>query len=663
MARRDFGAWPGRGRYGMVKPRMRAERFYSVLVLALSLVVVAGHVLGATVLKGVLWGTHAYGFFPPIVLITAVAATVLAALAVDARLRRTPPPTDAAPVGRGRAVIPIVLGVLAVVPFWAFRIRHTLLGDSDPLSRNLPLGEHTHPRQPLSLLLHHHVYEWTRRLFEAPGRTPQEVACDTVALNSVVAGALFVPVAIALARELVTPPGGTPGRAEGRGVAVPVAAAAALLLVQGYMQLFFGYVENYTWFTLAFALFLWAGLAYLRGRAPLVLASLALAAAIGLNFSGIVVLPGLAMLIVWGLWRRETRPAAIRDAIATLVLMVGLVMGLAAAGGFDAREGFRYMWDLVMKGEATDHSLGYLLSGAHVRDFVSFHLLMAPFAGFLFLPAVLHRVIAYRPRDARLGFLVAAALPAFAASWVYGDSIQGLPRDWDLFAPFAPLYTAAAIYCMATTPIGAPLARRLMSLAIIVSIFHTGAWVALNTSVRRSLERYATLPMSRGRPEMTVGYWYLTHGQKEVARTWFERSVAVYPGNNTAQYQLGLYAMDEGRYDEAARRFGIASQSRPDKANYRLALVDALVLGGHPEAAAPELERLLDAEPGHADYWACYGIVLSGLGRVADARAALALAVAQAPGDPRFPRLMARLNEPDAYARALREDWDALVVK
>jgi Flp pilus assembly protein TadD len=410
-------------------------------------------------------------------------------------------------------------------------------------------------------------------------------------------------------------------------------------------------------------LFLWAGLAYLRGKAPLVLASIAVIAAIGLNFSGIVMLPALAMLALWGLLRPETRVSAIRDTIASVLILIGLQFGLAALGGFSAREGFRYMWDLVARGEATDHSLAYLFSGAHMRDLFSFQLLMGPFAGFLFLPAVLHRGIAGGPRDARLGFVVTAALPAFVASVVYGDSIQGLPRDWDLFAPFAVIYAAAAIHCIASTPMRPVVTRRLLALATVVSLFHAAPWIAINTSVTRSLERYATLPLSRGRPEMTVGYWYLTHGQKERAREWFERSVAVYPGNNTAQYQLGLFAMDEGRFDEAVERFGIAVQSRPDKGNYRFSLVDALVMAGHPDAAVPELERLIDVEPGRAEYWACYGIVLSGLGRTADARAALTLAAARAPGDARIARLLARVGEPDAYARAVREDWDALVVK
>ena len=45
-----------------------------------------------------------------------------------------------------------------------------------------------HPRQPLSLLLHHEFYQWTRGLFAAPGRSPQDVAFHTLGLDSVVAG-------------------------------------------------------------------------------------------------------------------------------------------------------------------------------------------------------------------------------------------------------------------------------------------------------------------------------------------------------------------------------------------------------------------------------------------------------------------------------------------
>ena len=246
---------------------------------------------------------------------------------------------------------------------------------------------------------------------------------------------------------------------------------------------------------------------------------------------------------------------------------------------------------------------------------------------------------------------------------MYGDSIQGIPRDWDLFAPFALVFTAAAIYAVASAPLSIAMLHRLLAIAATVSLFHTGSWIAINTSVGRSLERYKTLPTSRGRTQMVVGYWYLTHGQKALAREWFERAVAAYPGNNLAQNQLGLYAMDDGRYADAARHFEIAVRSRPDKTNYRAALVDALVLGGRPQQAADHLEVLTQAMPSRPEVWGCYGIVLTGLGRLEEARTALARAREIAPTDPRFPKLQARLGQPDAYARDVTEDWDRLVLQ
>jgi len=645
-----------------VAQRPPAGRFDNVLIGALAALVIAAHLLGATCLRRVFWGTDFFAFLPawsPVVALLAGAGLALLAL----RLATRPPPT-----GPPRAAIPIAtwtaITALSATLFWWLRIRHTLLGDAGPLSHNLPLGERTHPRQPLSLWIHHHAYVWTHRLFEAPGRSAPEVARHAVALDSVVAGVLLVPVAYRLAAHLVDH-GPDAGDARGRHARDPVAVAlaAGLLLAQGYMQLAFGYVENYTWFMLAIALYLWAGMRHLARGGSVAPASAALAAAIGLNISGIVFLPSLAALLARGLVRPNARRAAARDLALTLLAFLGLQVSLASLGGFSAIEGFRYMWDLVVRGEAADRSALYVWSWPHLRDFCAVQLLIGPFAGFFMAPAAARRLIGPHTRDGRLLFLLAAALPPFLAAWMYGDSIQGLPRDWDLFAPFAIAYTAAGIYCLASASQAQASRRRLLALAAVVSLVHTGAWVALNTSELRSLERYKTLPASRGRTEMVVGYWYLTHDERANAREWFQRAVAVYPANNLAQHELGLFAMDEGRYAEAIARFEIAVAARPDKGNYRLSLVDALVQAGRPAEALPQLERLTAAEPQRAELWGCTAIVLSGLGRTDQARQALERAIALAPGDSRYPRMVARLSQPDAYVRALREDWDALAVR
>lgn len=640
--------------------RSSAGRGYGVLVGALSGLAIAAHLLGATVLRRVLWGSDFFAFLPG-----AAPAVALGAAAGLAWLALRLATSTAAPGGRRGWVAAArwaAIAVLAAALFWSLRIRHTLLGDAGPLSHNLPLGERTHPRQPLSLWLHHLVYLWTRGLFEAPGRSAPEVARHTVALDSVVAGVLLIPVVHRLAAYLVGAGAGQADRARPRDP-VAVAIATALLLGQGYMQLAFGYVENYTWFMLAIALYLWAAMSHLMRGSSLALASAALAAAIGLNISGIVYLPSLFGLLAWDLWRPAARRAALRDLALTALVFLGLQAWLGALGGFSAVEGFRYMWDLVVRGEAADRSALTVWSLPHLRDFCAVQILIGPFAGFFMAAAAARRLAEPGVRDARLLFLLTAALPPFVAAWMYGDSIQGLPRDWDLFAPFALSYTAAGIYCLASVPLAPATVRRLLGLATVVSLVHTGAWVALNTSEARSLERYKTLPASRGRTEMVVGYWYLTHGDQAGAREWFERAVAVYPANNLAQHELGLFAMDQRRYAEAIARFEMAVAARPDKGNYRLSLVDALVMAGRPADALPHLERLTAAEPQRPELWGCAGIVLSGLGRTPEARRALERAVALAPGDPRYPRMLARLGAPDAYPRALREDWDDLAVR
>jgi tetratricopeptide (TPR) repeat protein len=321
------------------------------------------------------------------------------------------------------------------------------------------------------------------------------------------------------------------------------------------------------------------------------------------------------------------------------------------------------MWGVVVRGEGGDSSTTYLLSATHWRDFFAIHMLTGPFSGFLLVPAAIHRLMTGRILDARVGFLLGCALPPFAASWLFGDPLQGFPRDWDLFAPFALASCAAGLACMVWEPLEALAARRLLTTIIAVSLFHTGSWVGINASFGRSFARYQTLPISRGRTEMVVGFWYLNHSRTQEARAWFQRSVAAYPLNNAAQHQLGLFAMDEGRYAEAVTRFRVATLARPDKSNYRLSLVDALVLVGRPGEALSELDVLVSQEPGRAELHACRGIVLVGLGRAVEARAALERASALAPTEPRYGRLIARLDDPQFYPRVLLEDWDWLVLK
>ena len=92
-----------------------------------------------------------------------------------------------------------------------------------------------------------------------------------------------------------------------------LALAFALLVAQGYIQLFFGYVENYTFVLLVLAAYTLAALRALAGRAPLLLPGALLVLALALHLSAAVLGASFAVLAV----RRLTDPAAATSAVTS----------------------------------------------------------------------------------------------------------------------------------------------------------------------------------------------------------------------------------------------------------------------------------------------------------------------------------------------------------
>ncbi len=229
---------------------MRVERFSWPSLWILAAAVVITHILGAGS-PTELWGANFYGFLPRVTLVagcTIVAAVMLMAVVRPAELDRTllalPRPADAA-TRRTTLRAAIAVGVFFTA-FWVFREGHTLLGDGNSLTLDLPRGQRFHPHEPLTYLIHHWFYELTRGLFRVGGRAPAEIAHATVGLSSALAGAIFIPVAWGLARELACALESDPADDRVSTSRSVVTLVFLLLLAQGYVQLFFGYVENYT---------------------------------------------------------------------------------------------------------------------------------------------------------------------------------------------------------------------------------------------------------------------------------------------------------------------------------------------------------------------------------------------------------------------------------
>ena len=648
---------------------MSASRIDRAALLTIAAVVFGLHAL-ALRWTAALWGAHFYAFLPPAAGWTAAGLVIAAAVPL---LRRVPAaaPADARPpaepvIGnvapaRERTGVPrAALGGLAIAAavalFWTFRIRHILLGDGIPLTARLPAGERFHDLEPLTALIQHALYQFAHA--RAGGGLPDyQVAWNAVAAGSALAGGLFVPVAWALAGELAG------GARDPAGAAAPPRAARALvfvlLLAQGYVQLFFGYVENYTWYTLAAGLYLLLAVRWLRGRGSLLPAGAALLLALALHLSAGVLIPSFAALALAGLARGARRGATLRDLLGLALLFLGVSAAFAwLAPGYALTSTFLDVAARALgRGDAA--AAGYLLSRAHVRDFFNEQVLIGPLA----LPLFAVALAGARPRDgAATWFAASAGLAYLGASWVAGDSNLGYARNWDLLAPGALVMLCAALLLARERRDASHADVGALVLAATLSLAHTVPWIAVNADEPRALRRFAVLPLGLGRTETTLGLWQAIRGHPAEAERWWIRSLDLNPANVRAHGFLGELYLKDGRVALACEAFGTAVRLRPDKVEYRLDLASALTLAGRPGDARVEIERLLRAHPAEPSLWGLDGVLLALVGDLPDARVALERAIEHADGAAVYARARSALDQPDGPAR-LREDWFEMLAR
>jgi hypothetical protein len=619
----------------------------------------AAHILGAGPMRGTLWGSHFYAFLPA----SAVAISALSVLTVLAGLRYgswiahgpmgSHLPAHRWPTTRSALA---VLGVLvSFAVFWLFRSGHTLWGDGRPLTLNVPAGERFHPLEPLTAVLQHYVYGAGRPLFQSLWTDSGEVARNAIALGSALAGALFMPVAWALARSFAG------RRRSGHVVPLDEGALSTVPLVflvlvgQGYIQLFFGYVENYTFYTLALGLYFLAAHRFLEGRAPLILPAAALILAMTLHLSAASMAPSFVALAVIGLVARSRRTAIVRDLAICAALFAAISLALSwLSPGYQLG---RTLWSVVgrLGRDSVAIDPGYLLSAQHLRDFLNEQLLIGPLGLFLFVPVALASLISPARRDPGVIFSIVAGAGYLAACWIAGDSNLGYSRNWDLLAPAGFVFVAASLYLVLHARWTRVQLNRWLLVGAAVSMLHTVPWIAMNTSFQYSFARLKTLPLGLGRTESIVGTWHLRMGEQDEAAHWFERSLAAYPGNYVAAYYLGEIGMNREDYRAAATHYAAAVGANPTKELYRSRLAEALIRAGNPAAAKAHLDTLVWKNAAEPSYWVGYGIVWNALGRPEIARVAFERARELAPLDTTLAALSDRMSATRDYRGLLRE--------
>jgi len=370
-----------------------------------------------------------------------------------------------------RAVLALSAGVL----FFVFRIRHLRWGDAYILVNAIPHPEArlTYVWQaPLDVFVHAKLWAAAQSWPGWPDPTP------VYWITSTLAGVLFIWTLLGFAAWL------------GRDF-TERALVVGLVATLGTMQLFFGYVENYSIMTLGVLIYVWLALRALRGEAGLVWPSTVLALTHAFHPSTLVLAPSL-LLLIWerrrlGLDRSWLSALA---AVAAPYLVVGIgVMALMTTGGhgLDALLGADFpgggdrRWFVPLLKTETRWEHYTMFSLGHLLDIVNQQLLTAP----VVWPALLLCLIIAGARapwrtDPAFRLLALMAVSYLLLTLVWNPDYGG-QRDWDLFAPAA---VPAAIWLAYGLPRFLPEPDALWASAwalIPAQGYHTIAWTYQNT--------------------------------------------------------------------------------------------------------------------------------------------------------------------------------------
>jgi len=329
----------------------------------------------------------------------------------------------------------VALALVLVCAFFAFPIVHTRWGDAYIIANAVgwpdPSLRLTHSWQaPLDVFLHSQIWLAFHDRFAWSDATP------VYRLLSPLAGGLYLAVALRLApmRRLA-----------------PAWLSFGLLASLGVMQLFFGYVENYSFAAAGILAYLWIGLDAVAGRRPLWLASLLLALLNATHPSTIVLSPSL-LYIAWRQWQDGRLPgwrAVIEVALpvaatadGTILMMEAGGHGLAALLGDDRPGGGDGRWLVPLFVTTTRWEHYTLLSWPHLRDFLNEQILVAP----VVLPALVLLWMGIGrsglrslcnalsvDESAQARFLLTATACFLLFVWLWNPDYGG-QRDWDLFS-------------------------------------------------------------------------------------------------------------------------------------------------------------------------------------------------------------------------------------
>jgi tetratricopeptide (TPR) repeat protein len=611
--------------------------------LALALAVVAGLAASLGSPSNWRWGMNLLHYYPAWLALLWTAAA-LAAIGVS------PGPAGPKPgwLDRLRWAQPALLAfsaaLLGALLFNIFRTKSYLLGDGMEIVRRLHQGQPPAPRSALYNLLEPAVFN----ALKGVGSRAEELAAGVL---SILAGTVAVGIAVFYLQRIAR-------RDAAAGLTV-----ASLLLLNGALQLFFGYVEVYPLLAAATLVFYAAALDRLSGG-PVdgaVTATLALAVGLVAHPFGMTLIPGWLYLVGGRLEAGGFRPdrkriirwiAAGGGLAAVLALVFTLKPEWRAPGG-----AFRYLapqeyLDAIVYmagkiGATRPWADRYRIwSLVHLADFWNTIWLVGAVPLALVLAGLTQPAgrRALRLPAGIFALLSLAGLLAFRALW---RTPLGALRDWDLFAGLG--YGMAGV---AAALVLSGVWRRMAGPVAAASLFFLVPWIGIQIDMERAVQRHIDGVESEPRPEPAVqAPFHCAIGdrcahlrQLELAALAYKKALTVYPRYEYA-WRLGVVCQTARQYADAARALEEALRLRPDDLPASMQLGEVLIAKGDYDRAAAVLDRALQLHPRSGGALLRRAWTEAAKGRLKEARRWLARADS--------------LAAPDDPARKDLRDWQA----
>lgn len=446
-----------------------------------------------------------------------------------------------------RSVGYALIGATCFLLFWILRARNYALGDSAHLIQALTfyvhtLGYHLTFDEPLELYAHSIAYRLLHNTFNGSVE-------EAYALISALCGVGFVLIMLALWRRR-TPDLGR------RTVAL------GLIFSMGTMQLFFGYVENYTIVATGVMLYILLSHLYLKGQCGIVWPALSLSLSFCLHVLAGWMFPSL--LYLWLVRVRErTRP---QNLLSFGSMALAVILPIAATIGYSAYIGVSpkyiqgtHLWRMKFI-FLLDESFRYyqypMCSLHHLTDILN-ELILTSLPGVMALAFVglFHRrEIHFTDPFLRFLILSAAFLQLFAISW---NPDLGAYRDWDLYAIIGFGYALLGAYVLTQYVQNDRKVQHVGLIFIVLSLSFSGPWIIYNA----------------------------------------QHTVPVQSGHEAAHLVLGNAQARQGRLDEAIRNYKEAIRINPDNALAHMNLGEAYRRKRNTQEALHHFEEYLRQAP------------------------------------------------------------------